>query len=126
MNLPRQVLQVFQFDNDQPRFAVAAMQHERHFISGGIAAGLFDRGVERQLLGAFDFDVQAIESDDHVFALQGHPEFKKGYSEDLINWRREILGEEVYQAGLDSLSNDLQSPELALWMIRFLKGNASV
>lgn len=79
------------------------------------------------LLAQSDFCPNAMFAiDDHILALQGHPEFQKGYSEDLMNWRREILGEELYQAGIQSLGSDLQSPELALWILRFLKGPESV
>ena len=80
-----------------------------------------------KLLAASDFCPNAMYSiEDHIFALQGHPEFRKEYSEDLINYRRKMIGEDVYHAGLASLRNDLQTPELALWMVRFLKRNQSV
>ena len=64
--------------------------------------------------------------DNHVFALQGHPEFLPGYSEELMKWRREIIGERVYQTGIASLEHQLQSLEIAQWMVRFLKGDQSV
>ena len=63
---------------------------------------------------------------DHVFALQGHPEFLPGYSEDLMNMRRDMIGEEVYQTGIASLEHDLQSVQVAQWMVHFLKGDQSV
>ena len=64
--------------------------------------------------------------DNHILALQGHPEFLPDYSKDLMNWRREIIGEPVYQAGIASLENDLQSLEISQWMVRFLKGDRAV
>ena len=63
---------------------------------------------------------------DHVLALQGHPEFLPGYSEDLMNMRRDMIGEEVYQTGIASLEHDLQSVQVAQWMVHFLKGDQSV
>jgi len=63
---------------------------------------------------------------DHVFALQGHPEFLPGYSEDLMNMRRDMIGEEVYRAGIGSLEYDLQSVQVAQWIVHFLKGDQSV
>ena len=64
--------------------------------------------------------------DNHIFALQGHPEFLPGYSEELMKWRREIIGESVYQAVIASLEHDLQSVEISQWMVRFLKGDRLV
>ncbi len=75
-----------------------------------------------RLLASSDFCPNAMFSiDDHILALQGHPEFSRGYSEDLMYMRREIVGERVYQQGVESLQHDLQSPEIAKWIVRFLK-----
>ena len=74
-----------------------------------------------------DFCANAMFSiENHIFALQGHPEFLPAYSEDLMKWRREIIGEALYLSGVASLEHELQSPEVAEWMVRFLKGNQSV
>ena len=43
--------------------------HSPELIVSGVAAGLFDSGVERQLFGAFDFDMQARKSEHDVFAF---------------------------------------------------------
>jgi GMP synthase-like glutamine amidotransferase len=56
----------------------------------------------------------------HILCIQGHPEFIKAYSESLMNMRREILGEAVYGAGIESLDQALDSDTLATWMLRFL------
>ena len=40
---------------------------------------------------------------DLVLTFQGHPEFRKDYSKDLMNMRRDLLGEDVWQAGMASL-----------------------
>ena len=60
---------------------------------------------------------------EHIFALQGHPEFVPGYSEDLMKWRRDVIGEPAYRTGIASLEYELQSLEVAQWIVRFLKGD---
>ena len=57
---------------------------------------------------------------DHILTFQGHPEFCKSYSRALMDWRQEILGNEVHQAGVASLKNDIDGDVLAQWMIRFI------
>lgn len=59
---------------------------------------------------------------DHVFSVQGHPEFAKGYSEALINWRRTILGEACADEGLASLSSDTDAGLVARWIVNFIRG----
>jgi GMP synthase-like glutamine amidotransferase len=57
---------------------------------------------------------------EHIFCMQGHPEFRAGYSKDLMNMRRELLGEAVYAAGIDSLQQDLHSDTIARWIVQFI------
>lgn len=62
-----------------------------------------------------------FEVGEHTFCVQGHPEFIKPYSKSLITMRREILGETVFQRGIDSLSEPLDSDTLAKWILRFFE-----
>jgi GMP synthase-like glutamine amidotransferase len=57
---------------------------------------------------------------EHIFCMQGHPEFRAEYSKDLMNMRRELLGEAVYAAGIDSLQQDLHSDTIARWIVQFI------
>ena len=78
-------------------------------------------------LARSDFCANAMFSiDSHIFALQGHPEFLRAYSRDLMEWRREIIGETTYEAGVATLEQDLQNFEISQWIVRFLKGDRSV
>tara|TARA_R110002073_G_scaffold1940_15_gene13635 strand:- start:5837 stop:6559 length:723 start_codon:yes stop_codon:yes gene_type:complete len=63
---------------------------------------------------------------EHIFCLQGHPEFIKPYSESLMNLRREILGETLFEEGVESLEQPLDSDTLARWMLNFLQSRAVV
>jgi len=59
---------------------------------------------------------------DHIFTMQGHPEFTREYSRDLMKMRQEILGAETYVAGVASLDKPLMRDIVARWIIRFIKG----
>jgi len=58
----------------------------------------------------------------HVFSVQGHPEFGKGYARAAMNIKMDILGKSVLNAGLSSLSRTTDASELANWIVNFLKG----
>lgn len=57
---------------------------------------------------------------DHILAIQGHPEFAKAYSADLMAFRRDLLGETVYQRGLASLEAPIARERVGQWMLSFL------
>lgn len=59
---------------------------------------------------------------DHILTMQGHPEFTREYSRDLMDMRREILGVETYNEGVASLAKTLEKDIVARWIIRFIKG----
>ena len=60
--------------------------------------------------------------DDHILTMQGHPEFTREYSRDLMEMRQEILGVETYTEGVASLAKPLKKNIIARWIIRFMKG----
>ncbi len=57
---------------------------------------------------------------DQVLTLQGHPEFEKDYSRDLMVMRREMLGEETFQAGVASLGRETDEERVGHWIISFV------
>lgn len=59
--------------------------------------------------------------DDHILCIQGHPEFIKDYSRSLMLLRREILGEAVFEQGVASLAQPLDSDTLARWILNFIQ-----
>lgn len=67
----------------------------------------------------------AFRIGDQVLAFQGHPEFTRAYSRDLMNLRRGRIPDEVVDAGLASLQDAPDRAEVAAWMVRFLRGEAS-
>lgn len=75
-----------------------------------------------EVLAGSEFCENAVcQLGDHILTFQGHPEFIKGYSENLLNIRREVIGEAVYAAGVDSLQQPLDRERVALWMVNFLR-----
>ena len=64
--------------------------------------------------------------DDHIFTMQGHPEFTQEYSRDLMDMRQETLGAGTYTAGVASLDKPLMREIVSRWIIRFMKGKPSV
>lgn len=56
-----------------------------------------------------------------VITVQGHPEFEKSYAQSLMNYRRELLGEVVYQNGVASLENSMDPSLVAQWMLNFVR-----
>jgi len=58
---------------------------------------------------------------DHILTFQGHPEFIQGYSENIMNIRREMIGEDVYAAGVASLEEPLDRERVARWMVNFFR-----
>ncbi len=65
--------------------------------------------------------VGAYRIDDHVFAVQGHPEFVPELARRLIHKRRDALGG-VADEGLESLREPLDHDLVVRWMAAFLLG----
>lgn len=60
---------------------------------------------------------------DHVMTFQGHPEFVPGYSREIMSLRREQIGEDRCEAGLNSLKGSPHQGDLvARWMADFFRG----
>lgn len=74
-----------------------------------------------ELLSTSEFCLNSMfQIGNHILAFQGHPEFSKGYSRALMNLRREILGEDVYADGIDSLKKGIHSEDFAQWIVHFI------
>ncbi len=58
---------------------------------------------------------------EHILTIQGHPEFPKGYSQALMEIRRDTLGEETFNTGMASLDGNVDGHVIASWIHRFLE-----
>ena len=57
----------------------------------------------------------------HFLSIQGHPEFSKSYSKDLMNSRRDSIPHDRVTQGIDSLTEDPDSDLIAQWIMQFFK-----
>jgi len=74
-----------------------------------------------ELLATHDFCPNAMfVIGTHMFAFQGHPEFVKGYSSALMNFRRQMIGEGTYQDGMASLACNPDNTTIGRWILNFL------
>jgi len=77
-----------------------------------------------KLIASSDFcEIAAMRIQDHILTFQGHPEFSPAYARDLLDMRKEMLGEETYRVGVQSLQQSLDRVTVAAWMIRFIQGD---
>ena len=61
----------------------------------------------------------AFAIENHVFAVQGHPEFTRDYARFLMSRRRETLGG-AYGPGMESLNEPTNEAVVAQWIAGFL------
>jgi GMP synthase (glutamine-hydrolysing) len=64
--------------------------------------------------------IAAYQIGSTALGFQGHPEFSKAYSEAIMELRRDIIGEQVYQTGMASLSQVPQGNVVARWTLDFI------
>lgn len=55
----------------------------------------------------------------HILSIQGHPEFTVEFERYLLEARKNILPVPVYERGVQSLSAELDSAQMAHWIVNF-------
>jgi GMP synthase-like glutamine amidotransferase len=76
---------------------------------------------DAQVLAGSEFCKNAVcQIGEKILTFQGHPEFVPGYSRELMTFRRERIGEEVYQAGMVSPCESHEGLRVARWILNFL------
>ena len=74
------------------------------------------------ILAGSDFCPIAIcQLGDHIMTFQGHPEFDPEYARELLNLRRDMYPDEVYQQALASLDGDIDQQLIAQWIVDFIR-----
>lgn len=74
-----------------------------------------------KVLAGSEFCLNAVcQIDDHILTFQGHPEFVSDYAREIMNHRREMIGEEAYAAGMASLGGNHEGQRVARWIYNFL------
>ena len=75
------------------------------------------------LVASSDFcPVASFTLGQEVFCIQPHPEFESSLSAYLLDKRRDLLGEERYQASMDSLQLEHEGEHIARLVVDFLDG----
>jgi len=76
---------------------------------------------EAEVLASSDFcPFYMIQTGDHFFSIQGHPEFTKGYSRALMISREDSINKLEFEQGMNSLGMHEDSHLIAEWIINFL------
>ena len=76
-----------------------------------------------RVLAGSEFCENAVcQIGDHILTFQGHPEFVPEYSREIMEFRREMIGEPVYAGGVASLGVAPQRERVARWILNFLQG----
>lgn len=75
-----------------------------------------------RVLAGSDFCENAVvQVGDKILTFQGHPEFVPGYSREIMEFRREAIGEETYSRGVASLAGEAEGGRIARWILNFLR-----
>ncbi len=83
---------------------------------------VIENAVGARVLAGSDFCENAVcQIDNQILTFQGHPEFIPEYSREIMEFRREQFGEEIYHSGVASLTGDQQGARVANWVVNFLK-----
>ena len=71
-------------------------------------------------LATSDFcSIGAFAKDQHIFCLQGHPEFAADYSHALLEVIQPRVGEDRTKTAIGSLANKTDAAEIAQWICDF-------
>jgi GMP synthase-like glutamine amidotransferase len=108
------------------RFHTAPAWHDQDDMDLDILVSHQDQVLEvaedAQVLAGSEFCENAVcQIGDHILTFQGHPEFVPGYANAIMLYRREIIGEEAYEKGIDSLRDTHEGERVARWIINFLR-----
>ena len=72
------------------------------------------------LAGSKNCPIAMMSIDDHILTFQGHIEFKKEYSQDLLEMRKNILGDLKYEQACRSLENETNELQVTHWILDFI------
>ena len=108
------------------RFASTPGWHDGQGPEFSILVSHQDQVVENaegaQVLASSEFCENAVvQVGDHILTFQGHPEFVGGYSREIMEFRREMIGEQTYVNGVASLEGEYQGERVARWILNFLR-----
>ncbi len=107
------------------RFSEVPAWHDRQDMDFGILVSHQDQVVRNatgaKVLASSEFCENAVcQIGNHILTFQGHPEFVPEYSREIMEFRREMIGDQVYVSGVESLAVAPQRERVARWILNFL------
>lgn len=99
-------------DQAAPEFDIL-VSHQDQVVKNAVGA---------EVLAGSEFCENAVcQIGEHILTLQGHPEFVPGYSREIMEYRRQQIGEPAYAEGVASLSRAPEAERIGRWMLNFLR-----
>lgn len=99
------------FDDGELQFPILVTHQDQVTITA--------KGAE--VLASSEFCPNAVcQLGGHILTMQGHPEFMSDYSRAIMEFRREIITEPVYESGIASLAEQPATDRMASWILTFL------
>jgi len=74
----------------------------------------------RVLAGSAFCENAVCQVGDHILTFQGHPEFSPDYAREVMEFRKELLGDATYREGMASLGGIHEGSRVAGWILNFL------
>ncbi len=110
----------------QHRFQQLPVWHDQGAAAFAILVSHQDQVVSPALgadvLAGSEFCENAVcQVGGHILTFQGHPEFVPGYAQEVMQFRRERIGEEAYTRGMASLAEDAEAERVGRWILAFLR-----
>jgi GMP synthase-like glutamine amidotransferase len=108
------------------RFSEAPAWHDQGELDFDILVTHQDQVMKTadgtRVLAGSEFCENAVcQIGDHILTFQGHPEFVPAYSREIMEFRRELIGEQAYTAGVASLASNPETQRIARWILNFLE-----
>ena len=109
-------------------FSTAPQWHDQGALDFDILVTHQDQVVKTadgsQVLASSEFCENAVcQIGDHILTFQGHPEFVPAYSREIMEFRRQVIGEQAYTTGVASLARDPETQWIARWILNFLEAD---
>lgn len=99
-------------DGDAPELKIL-VSHQDQVIENASGA--------RVLAGSEFCENAVCQIGEQILTFQGHPEFIPEYSREIMEFRREQFGEEIYKNGVASLAGEQEGDRVARWVVNFLR-----
>lgn len=107
-------------------FVIAPPWHDQGDMALDILVSHQDQVVtapqSATVLAGSEFCENAVcQIGDHILTFQGHPEFVPRYLRKIMTFRRERIGEKVYEDAMASLVGHHEGDRVARWILNFLR-----